>query len=253
MTHTKVRKMLFADAISSIVHNIMVNKHRHILIVDRAPMFETSNVDALKTQCLTTGYNVIVCDSTDDTIEHCKTKSIVAMMMMTKEIIVYVVEGQVKPFSKDFKLPSNRILITVLHTHLKKIPYTKKMFDCIVNVNDDSFENVHVKMSRQMILDNALDHDMENIHDLHMIVLILYQNLTKLTKLDMKPILLKLIQSECIDDDTGMSSIIQINTMLQAFGGQAPKKMEFTQHFSNYSLLSANKRKIIDQLNNPVV
>lgn len=244
--------MLFAEAIPGIIDGILHKSYRHILIVDRAPIFDTNQCDDLKAQCLKTGYNVIMCngsDADDITIEQCKTKSIVAMMMKTKEIIIHIVDGPVKPFPKHFKMPSNRILVTILHTQLKKIPYTKKMFDYIINVNDDSFENVHVKMARTLICGSTdVDVDMD-IHDLHMIVLILYQNLVKVKNIDMPSVLLKLIHCELVDDDdAAMSSIMQCRVMLRAYGGQAPKKMDFTQHFSNYSLLSANKRKIIENL-----
>lgn len=241
--------------LENVVKKIFENNHKKILLVDKSIEFDEHILLTLKQLFICAGYDALINNADDSLVETSQFTSIIAHMRNNIEVNIHFIDSNTKPvvIPKDLVIGKNRVLVLVLHTRLKKLPYAKKLFDLFVIINEEC-ENHHVRLTKHMIQNSYKTTDLEDvdIHDLNMLMLILHQNVLKL-KLPLHTLNCMynlLVTSELFDydEDIPITPTIQVAVLLREFvGGMKLKGLDFTQHLSKYSIQSSNKKKIIEK------
>lgn len=250
--------LMFRD----VIHSIVVDKARSVLVVDRHPENSDDHVHELSKQLRLIGFDVGIntqIKSAHDLNVMVRQKSILSIMKNKRDATILVMDATSKKLVLPQKLSvgESRILILYIQTHLQKLPYAKKYFDAVHMVSGSDATNTYVTMVSKMVMDGIDDCDLEDMsqHDITMMNLILMQNIHA-----SKPSLCQcihtyknLVASEVfannVDDSVGMANIIQGASLLALMRGSPPPpdtKFHFTQHLSRYSVLGGTKRKQID-------
>ena len=226
-----------------------VREHRHVLIVDRrggADLDEEAFIAEicarLKAEC---GVAAVV-SAPDAGGDGSLARSVTSLMQRREEVTIIPLDGaRLSPRT----LTRGRRAVVYLRTQHKKLPFPRRNFGAVHELHDEGSENATVRLCRSLLTAqnvHAAIRDVEH-HDLNLAVLVLYENLiaTRIPQPRLYKIMMSLAALDEIPAEEGL--VAQCAELVLALQAHPPPELRFTQHLCMYSVISANRRRLIER------
>jgi hypothetical protein len=221
-----------------------VRDHRHVLIVDRrggADMDEEALIAELCTR-LKEDCDLTAVVSTEDTMA----RSVTALMQRREEVTIIPVEGG-RPAPKA--LARGRKAIVYMRTLQKKLPFPRRTFGAVHELQDEGTENATVRLCRSLLGAEDVFAALRSVdhHDLNLAVLVLLENLiaARVPQPRLHRLLTSVAALEEVPTEEGLT--VQCAELLLALRAHPPPELRFTQHLCMFSVVSANRRRLIER------
>lgn len=225
-----------------------VRDHRHVLIVDRrggADLDEealiTELCTRLKEDC---GLTAVV--SASDTGDGSMARSVTSLMQRREEVTIIPVEGG-RPAPKA--LARGRRAVVYMRTLQKKLPFPRRTFGAVHELQDEGTENTTVRLCRSLLGADDVFAALRSVdhHDLNLAVLVLLENLiaARVPQPRLHQLLMSVAAMEEVPSEEGLT--VQCAELLLALRAHPPPELRFTQHLCMFSVVSANRRRLIER------
>lgn len=225
-----------------------VRDHRHVLVVDRrggADLDEEALIAELCTR-LKEDCGVTAVVSAADAGDGSMARSVTSLMQRREEVTIIPVEGG-RPAPRA--LARGRRAVVYLRTLHKKLPFPRRTFGAVHELQDEGTENATVRLCRGLLDAQDVFAALRSVdhHDLNLAVLVLLENLisARVPQPRLHRLLMNLAALEEVPVEEGLT--VQCAELLLALRAHPPPELRFTQHLCMYSVVSANRRRLIER------